>query len=76
MDSSQHAPSYTVQPQQPPVFETADELLEAIEDLIEKGLVRPFFDDHQQLRFRPLDQTEGTLNLLEHGCGTLTENAF
>jgi hypothetical protein len=72
MASSQHTPSYTRQPQQPPIFETADELFESIEDLIEKGLVQPFLDDNQQLRFIPLPHTEGTLNLLEHGCGTLT----
>lgn len=68
MASSQHTQSYPRQPQQPPVFETADELYDALVDLIEKGLIHPFLDDYQQLRFIPLDQTEGTLNLVEHHC--------
>jgi hypothetical protein len=68
MASSQHGISYTRQPQQPPVFETADELFEAIEDLIEKGLVQPFLDANNQLRLGLFEGDESN-ELLR--CSTL-----
>jgi hypothetical protein len=71
MASSQHAPSYTGQPHQPPAFASADELFEAIEDLIEKGLVQPYLDEHNQIRFRALPRFE-EIEVAGEGCGTLS----
>lgn len=67
MASSQHVPSYTGS--RPPLFASEEELYQTIESLIELGLLEPYLDPDNQLRFA-LFVDDQPAELLS-SCGTL-----